>query len=298
MNRDRVRILFFQTPWGSLHRQHCDCCEVTLDHEQWESADAVVFHVPQLGKFPPAKPAGQAWVAHGVESAVHYPMLGARRELSGLFDLWVTYRQDADVWCPYIPLDCVTGFRAAPGPMDPALAPAVAFISSGFDRSNRVALLDGLMRHMPVDSYGKVRNTRTLADDTGPASKRAALARYRFTLAFENAIDEDYVTEKFFEPLLMGSVPVYLGAPNVDAFAPGDDCFIDAARFDSPRALAAHLLALAADETAWQRHHRWRSQPLRPAFLDMMQRIATPPLCRLAHLLLARRAAAPAAGTA
>lgn len=297
MNRDRVRILFFQTPWGGLHRQHCDCCEVTLDHAQWESADAIVFHVPQLRKFPPAKPPGQAWVALSVESAVHYPMLARDSALAHLFDLWVTYRRDADVWCPYLPPDCVERFGTGPAPKDPSV-PAVALISSPIDRSNRVALLDELMCYMPVDSYGKVRNNRTLADDTGPASKRAALARYRFTLAFENAIDEDYVTEKLFDPLLMGSVPVYLGAPNVDAFAPGDDCFIDAARFDSPRALAAHLLALAADETSYQRHHRWRSQPLRPAFLDMMQRIATPPLCRLAHLLLARRAGAPAATTA
>lgn len=50
---------------------------------------------------------------------------------------------------------------------------------------------------------------------------------YRFTIAFENAIADDYVTEKFYEPLLSGSVPVYLGAPNIDRFAPSRSSFID-----------------------------------------------------------------------
>ena len=41
------------------------------------------------------------------------------------------------------------------------------------------------------------------------------VSRYKFTLAFENAIADDYITEKLWRPLKLGSVPVYFGSPSV-----------------------------------------------------------------------------------
>lgn len=40
------------------------------------------------------------------------------------------------------------------------------------------------------------------------------VARYKFTLAFENAICNDYITEKLWRPLVVGSVPIYYGSPS------------------------------------------------------------------------------------
>lgn len=41
----------------------------------------------------------------------------------------------------------------------------------------------------------------------------AFVAQYKFTLAFENAVCDDYITEKLWRPLIVGSVPVYYGSP-------------------------------------------------------------------------------------
>ena len=41
------------------------------------------------------------------------------------------------------------------------------------------------------------------------------MSQYRFTLAFENAIGDDYITEKLWRALIVGSVPVYLGSPSI-----------------------------------------------------------------------------------
>ena len=41
------------------------------------------------------------------------------------------------------------------------------------------------------------------------------LARYKFLLAIENAECPDYVTEKLWKALKLGTVPIYLGAPNI-----------------------------------------------------------------------------------
>ncbi len=40
-------------------------------------------------------------------------------------------------------------------------------------------------------------------------AKSCALSRFAFTLAVENSEDEGYATEKLWQPLLAGSVPIY-----------------------------------------------------------------------------------------
>jgi hypothetical protein len=110
-------------------------------------------------------------------------------------------------------------------------------------------------------------------------------------LAFENAREVDYVTEKFFEPLLFGAVPVYLGAPNVAEFAPGEHCYIDASAFDSGRDLAEFLLTMSDDD--YMRYHAWRSEPRRPEFVQMCERIPSAMLSPLIADIRERRTPAP-----
>jgi hypothetical protein len=288
-----LRIVVYQGLWDELPVAGAggDGCEISYDRSLWEDADAVVFHVPQLrqSRFPPRKCRGQFWVAWCMESEAHYPMLARRAELGAVFDLWMTYQRDSDIWCPYFGPEMIPGLKAAPIDKTEA-SPAAAFVSSPYNLSGRAELLEGLMREMPVDSYGKVHRNRLLGDDAHRSAKQGVIARYKFTLAFENSISRDYVTEKFFDPLLAGSVPVYLGAPNIEEFAPGDNCFVDASRFDSPRALAAHLLELAADESAYSGYLRWKCEPLRASFLEMVEQARGDAFHRLANRLRRLRA--------
>lgn len=41
------------------------------------------------------------------------------------------------------------------------------------------------------------------------------LSRYKFIISYENSVCNDYVTEKIWRTLVVGSVPVYFGAPNI-----------------------------------------------------------------------------------
>ena len=54
----------------------------------------------------------------------------------------------------------------------------------------------------------------------GKEEKVKILEQYAFSVILENANLEDYVTEKVWQALLAGSVPIYLGAPNIDQFLP------------------------------------------------------------------------------
>lgn len=44
------------------------------------------------------------------------------------------------------------------------------------------------------------------------------VAKYKFTLAFENAVCDDYISEKLWRPLIVGSVPIYYGSPSFKVF--------------------------------------------------------------------------------
>jgi hypothetical protein len=155
------------------------------------------------------------------------------------------------------------------------------FVSSPHDKSGRSTYATTLTQYLDIHSYGKFLQNRSLQEDLWRPTKLKIIADYKFTLAFENAMTPDYVTEKFFDPLVAGSVPVYLGAPNVADFAPGDHCFIDVTDFEGPKALAEYLRALDEDEPAYHSYFAWKQHPLRPGFLKMLRDQREDPFVRL-----------------
>jgi len=70
--------------------------------------------------------------------------------------------------------------------------------------------------------------------------KLSTLSKYKFTLCFENAIFPGYVTEKIFDALLAGSVPIYLGDPTIAQSVP-TNTFIDARDFIDADSLHRYL---------------------------------------------------------
>lgn len=64
---------------------------------------------------------------------------------------------------------------------------------------------------------------KTFPSHRGPVkSKRATLQQYKFSLCYENSIFPGYLTEKIFDALFAGCVPVYLGDPEVEKSIPPD----------------------------------------------------------------------------
>jgi alpha(1,3/1,4) fucosyltransferase len=65
------------------------------------------------------------------------------------------------------------------------------------------------------------------------SNKREYLRKHRFAICFENAkCIPGYITEKIFDCLMAGCVPIYWGAPNICDYIP-QDCFIDFRQFSS-----------------------------------------------------------------
>jgi hypothetical protein len=79
------------------------------------------------------------------------------------------------------------------------------------------------------------------------ASKSETLSGYTFAICFENQVMQGWVTEKIFDCLVAGAVPVYLGAPDIEEWV-DPACFVDMRRFDGYDELRAHLLDLGPAE--------------------------------------------------
>ncbi len=257
-------------------------CRISIDRSDFDRADAVVFPVPITGHRLPTTRASprQVWVQWSQESAVHYPLLRAP-SFDERFDLRMTYRLDSDVPIPYFAPDIFESLPALVPIADRRDVLVSAWVSSRHDRCGRDDYLRGLMGSMPVHSYGRVGRNIRVENDTGQPTKLATIARYRFTLALENAVDRDYVTEKFFQPLQVGSVPVYRGAGNVARFAPAPSSYIDADDFPGPAALAQFLQSMTDEQYAG--YHEWRDRGPRRAWRARFAPFRTHAFVRLAH---------------
>jgi hypothetical protein len=85
----------------------------------------------------------------------------------------------------------------------------------------------------------------------GPVADKDALLRAaKFAICYENAADiPGYITEKIFDCLRAGCVPVYWGPADIAATVPAA-CFIDARAFAGARDIVARLLSTGAEEHA------------------------------------------------
>ncbi|PSF36241.1 alpha-1,3-fucosyltransferase [Aphanothece hegewaldii CCALA 016] len=281
---EKIIILFFNTMWGqplfSPSLKLPNNFEITTDKQRISDASVVVFYLPTLGLMNRiAKLPGQIWVSCTMESEGLYPYFRDPKFMKH-FDLIMGYRTDYDVYTSYLDPEHYQDFKELPE-LQPKTNLVAYFASSYYELSKRTQYVTQLMQYIEIHSYGKVLNNKKLLVDKRKETKNEIITHYKFTLSIENALVKDYVTEKFFAPLFVGSVPIYLGAPNIEDFAPGEHCFIDIRDFDSPKSLAKYLLYLEQNDTAYEEYFDWRNKPRRKSFLDLVESQKVNPIIRL-----------------
>ncbi|KAL7490714.1 hypothetical protein ACHAWT_000250, partial [Skeletonema menzelii] len=123
----------------------------------------------------------------------------------------------------------------------------------------------------------------------GMKSKSEIIQKYLFHLAFENQNTDDYITEKLWLTLKAGTIPVYLGAPNIDELFFPDHSFINVNDFSTTQELAHYLIEVANNETLYNSYHEWRKVPLPKAFIDKYLPVLGRNNCRLCRWAHARK---------
>uniref|UniRef100_A0A674DM27 Fucosyltransferase n=1 Tax=Salmo trutta TaxID=8032 RepID=A0A674DM27_SALTR len=229
-------------------------CHLTADRELYSQADAVLIHHREieedLSNLPQEpRPSFQKWVWMNFESPAHTNRIPG---LEDLFNVTLNYRQDADINMPYGSLVPRTEEREEFVPHKNRL---VCWIVSNWNPEHkRTWYYMELRKFIRIHTYGD------------PFNKKVSLSEYRmivasckFYLSFENSVHKDYITEKLYNALKLGAVPVVMGPTrgNYEKFIPGDS-FIHVDDFRSPRALAKHLLFLDENEEMYRKYFKWQ----------------------------------------
>ncbi|KAH0625933.1 hypothetical protein JD844_034312 [Phrynosoma platyrhinos] len=230
-------------------------CYITADRSQYQKADAIIVHHRDVCSSPKRlpqepRPLLQRWIWFNMESPTTSPNLGL---MDNHFNLTMSYRRDSDIFTPYGWMEALSQPQNITIPHKSKLVAWV--VSSWKPGTHRVKYYEELKKYLQVDIYGQHHLPL-------PQGKHlSTLSQYKFYLAFENSIHEDYITEKVWKNAFhAGAVPVVLGPPrkNYELYMPPDS-FIHVNDFPSARELAKFLHELDRNTTRYQSYFHWRS---------------------------------------
>ncbi|KAH8048361.1 alpha-(1-_3)-fucosyltransferase [Aureococcus anophagefferens] len=205
-----------------------------------DRAHGVLFHAKthSAADFPAKKPKNAKYMLVSLEQEKYAPLLRNKNYVRR-FDYVMTYDLDST-----LPMISIHPHWDAPHYFEPA---------KGLPWGQRDDAAAARCLHN-IDEP-KLKKGENRGD-----AKRKLLARYKFALAFENAIVKDYVSEKVYDAILAGALPLYRGAERVDRLMPGGGAVLKFSDFgDDVAELAARLRVLARDRAAYDAHFAWRS---------------------------------------
>ncbi|KAG0145535.1 hypothetical protein CROQUDRAFT_658454 [Cronartium quercuum f. sp. fusiforme G11] len=287
-----------------------DSCPVRV-HLTSNRSEAEVVIWPIMWPLPPLKGIKQKNVIFSLENAVYYPVLrDARqsiRKKEGILDYEMTYRLSSDVPIPY-----AYGFIDLRSPalpyserkQDKLIA---AFISNCKPLNDRNEVLSKMMKLLPgqIDSFGHCERNADASQALAELSKKPGsninvtqlndwarketiIRHYKFTIAFENADEEDYVTEKYYQALSVGSIPLHLGQPGqggFDKFLPAPNAAINVRDYKTIEDLVNEIKNISTDEERFNKMLSWKDKPFLPFFQQIVDWGKVQDVCRLALLL-------------
>eukprot|EP00092_Neocalanus_flemingeri_P058058 GFUD01069121.1.p1 GENE.GFUD01069121.1~~GFUD01069121.1.p1 ORF type:complete len:372 (+),score=73.69 GFUD01069121.1:386-1501(+) len=215
---------------------------------------------------PIPRKSGEDWALFHEESPKNNPIFSHEAMMSN-FNHTATFRKHSDfpLTTQYIDdLEMITNpyflipLNVKNRMIDDGLAP-VAYVQSGCDTpAMRDEWVAEFMKHVKVDSYGDCLNNKPLTEDIRGSEQMEhkeytnLLAKYKFIISIENALCEDYVTEKLWRTLKVGAVPIYLGATNIEQYLPNQKSAILVKNFESVEAVAKHVKMLHNDESQYK----------------------------------------------
>lgn len=268
-------------------------CVTTNDRNLLNESDAILFHpinYDPVNDAPRHRTSHQRYVFLFYEAETSgrlYPVFQPPTP-KGFFNWTMTYRRDSDIYSPQ-PYGVLrrknsTTIDTLPVPLSPGLLPPnperflqtmlnsttqdnntsnktkqiVWFVSKCKTASRRETFFRRLFDFFPsIDVYGECGSKGLDCVPWNSLECDTILADYKFYIAAENSLCPDYVTEKFYRALQVGAVPIVYGGADYSAYAPPHS-FIQAADFQSPKALADYLVLLDENPYLYARYFEWR----------------------------------------
>lgn len=240
-NVEDIRVLLWWTEfYGSLEPYVRDCgdtkCLITENRKYLNDhrLKAILFYGSNIKHtdFPIPRKQSHIWGLLHDESPKNTPFLMYETGLN-LFNYTSTFSRYSDV--PFtnhyfksihqlisdqylVPIELKNEYQR-----NENVSPVLYVQSICNTMSDRDSYVKELMKYIDVDSYGECLNNRRMPKELSEnyISKIDSdeffnfIARYKFVIAYENAVCNDYITEKFWRPLIVGTIPIYFGSPTI-----------------------------------------------------------------------------------
>ncbi|KAM7378324.1 hypothetical protein PAMA_013293 [Pampus argenteus] len=256
-------VLIWKYPFGIKHDLTCSIynitgCHLTDDRSLYHKAHGVLFHHRDIDRTwanmpKDPRPWFQKWVWFNMESPANSAPIP---KSNNLFNLTCSYRLESNIPVPYATLvpAVTTGETTFKLPSKDKL---VCWIVSNWNsKFERVHFYEELKKHITINAYGQALGQRVSRENY-----LQIISSCKFYLSFENSVYKDYITEKLYNPMDLGSVPIVLGPPrqNYEDHIPGDS-FIHVHDFSTPKELAERLLYLDKNNDEYMRYFDWKSK--------------------------------------
>lgn len=284
LNKDTKLILLYTTwfdrkVWRlftgkQLHSHFEECpaqknCLATYDRRRLQRADGLVFHGRDVERksqgYYGAKllkdlrqrvPKHQKWIFLSHENP--RPDIGLYKPYNGVFNWTATFSRRSNIFIPYSKhVKHEKPQKSERRNYAKGKLGLVAWAASKCYHMRTEYVLE-LQQYLNVTVYGKCRSffdNQRNCKHWDPACTKE-LSSYKFNLAFENAFCQDYVTEKYWERIEEGVVPVVMGGNYEGLVIPGS--YIDVSEFNSIKDLADYLLYLDANDDKYNEYFKWK----------------------------------------
>ena len=162
-------------------------------------------HLKRINK---DKPSSQLWIYHTMEFLNLTPNT---TPLNGIFDLTNAYRSDSNFWVPYGRYTEIAFTNGPQQDFSVGKDKLVSWMVNNCRPQLRASFVPELQKCIAVDVFGKCSGQ---FGPYRPACQRLRAClhiykQYKFYLSFENALCEDYITEKYWRHLGKLLVPFY-----------------------------------------------------------------------------------------
>ena len=242
-------------------------CFLTYNKSLYDRASALMFHhrTDWLLRLPTDQPRipWQRWVLYNRESSWWGPKGDDLNKANDLINWTMGFRKDNDVTIPTAKVwkgqfkegfDPDKNYLASKTGEVAALLSAQCIAADHPGYTTRRKYLDVLMKHgLKVETYGRC------GKQCG-GSCAEALKNFKFVLALENSLCDEYISEKAYRNgLLLGVVPIIMSGANLsDPYILPPGSFIDASEFSSVTALVAFLGKVGSDPQLYNKYFEWR----------------------------------------
>eukprot|EP00550_Attheya_septentrionalis_P005756 CAMPEP_0198283032 /NCGR_PEP_ID=MMETSP1449-20131203/2718_1 /TAXON_ID=420275 /ORGANISM="Attheya septentrionalis, Strain CCMP2084" /LENGTH=481 /DNA_ID=CAMNT_0043979487 /DNA_START=147 /DNA_END=1592 /DNA_ORIENTATION=- len=199
--------------------------------------------------------------------------------------------------------------RPPPDRRNSTMASAL-FVHNDCNRGRRGNLISNLVNnekehHFSIGRYGKcfhnAERPKSIAEHDGipckdmtkdmlfhndceatrDGTKTMLSSLHKFTFALENTFSEDYFTEKRWQVLFAGSVPIVFDNHNSRMFLPDDDAAVLVGTAEEPAQLARRLRDLDTDYEEYSKLYLWKERGLRPEFVRKLFLSTDYLMCRI-----------------